>query len=701
MSGTGLQGWIRGALKTSFLVLAALAAAAARAPASEPPAAASAAARHWAFQPMERRAPPSKTSSRGESPIDAFVAARLEPLGLSINTPAERATLIRRLALDLTGLLPEIEEVDAFAADAAPDAYERLVDRVLASPRFGERWGQHWLDLARYADSNGYTIDSPRSIWPYRDWVIDSLNRDLPFDRFTIEQLAGDLLPGALIEQRIATGFHRNTLINEEGGTDPEQFRVEAIVDRVNTTGTVWLGLSIACAQCHDHKHDPISQKEYYQLYAFFNSDDEPALSMPTDAQRERQAQLAAAIDRQKEFLAAAGAGREAEALKQDGEYERLAAELAALERDRETAARTIASTLVLEARSKERPTHVQIRGDFLRKGESVSPGVPAALPPLAAGEPGSARPSRLDLARWLVDRRHPLVARVAVNRLWQQLFGTGLVETENDFGVQGSPPSHPELLDWLALEFIEGGWSLKRMLRVLVGSAAYRQSSTAPPGAGARDADPKNRLLHRQNRLRLDAEAIRDAALCASGLLTSRLGGPGVHPPQPEDVFRFTQVARIWEESQGEDRYRRGLYTFLWRSSPYPFLGAFDRPPAVVTCTRRLRSNTPLQALTLANDRAAIEWARGLTARILAHAAGGGEDPIAHAFRLCLSRSPEPKEREFLERFWESQRAAFAADREEAAALAPLGAADVAGGAAWTALARVLINLDEFITRE
>ena len=880
---------------------------------------------HWAFQPLASPEPPAVAGEAWvRNPIDRFILARLEAEGLAPSPEAERTTLIRRLYLDLTGLLPSPEEVAAFLADARPDAYEQLVERLLASPHYGERWGRHWLDAARYADSNGYTIDSARNIWKYRDWVIDALNRDLPFDQFTIEQIAGDMLPGATIEQQIATGFHRNTLRNEEGGTDPEQFRVEAVADRVQTTGAVFLGLTLGCARCHDHKYDPITQREYYQLFALFNNADEPDLAVPTDQQAKEEPILLAEIaeaekrlkmvddnlgtrmaewerklagrldvpwsvlpvqvaasnatfttlddgsvlanqvpdastyvvtaeelppqitalklealvhpslprqgpglaengnfvlgefavrlilpgengaeqsrpvsikqavadhsqerypvaaaidgrvetgwainvsqgslnvnrmalfalaeplacppgsrlevtliqpqgrymlgrfrlsaacadadvallpDRLRQVLMQPPAERSAEdvqyALAQfqqlDAERIPIAAKVDELHQRLTQLHSAMTTTLVMQERPQPRETRVHIRGDFLRPGALVQGAVPAVLPPL---RPEGERPTRLDLARWLVSPDNPLTPRVIVNRVWQQYFGEGLVATENDFGTQGSPPTHPELLDWLARQFVSRGWSLKALHRLIVTSATYRQSSAYRPELA--QVDPGNRLLGRQSRLRLEAEAIRDACLSASGLLARTIGGPGVYPPQPEGVYRFTQLSKYWAVSEGEDRYRRGMYIFFWRSSPYPFLMTFDAPVGNVTCTRRVRSNTPLQALTLANDRAFFEFSQGLAARVLAEAPSpADEERLRYAFTLCLARAPTAAEMTLLAGYLAGQRAAFAAAPQAAEQAAPQRRPEGisnAEAAAWTCVARVLLNLDEFITRE
>ena len=670
---------------------------------------------HWAFVPPVRSALPEvRDLAWARNPVDRFLLAALERDGLAPSPEADRVTLVRRASLDLIGLPPTPDEVAAFLADEVPGAYERVVDRLLASPHFGERWARPWLDLARYADSNGYSIDGPRSIWKYRDWVIDALNRDLPYDEFAVEQLAGDLLPDATTAQQVATGFHRNTPINQEGGIDPEQFRIESVIDRVNTTGTAFLGLTVGCCQCHDHKYDPISQRDYFQFFAFFNNADEPELSLATPEERDRQAKAEAEahalLDRARaedetlregqrkweQGLDMAGRQAQSEAVRKafdvpfddrDAASQRVVFEAfveqapaAKATRQAVAAIRKKApkpvTTMVFRERAEPRPTRLFIAGDFTRLGEPVGPGVPKVLPPLKGGAP-----NRLDLARWLVDPGHPLTARVAVNRIWQAYFGRGLVETENDFGTQGTAPSHPELLDWLAREFADHGWGVKAMHRLIATSAAYRQASRARPDLA--QVDPDNRKLARQSRLRLDAELIRDAALGASGLLTPKVGGPSVFPPQPEGVMGLGQVRRPWTASQGPDRYRRGLYTYVWRATPHPALAVFDAPDAARACSRRMRSNTPLQALTLLNDPAYHELAGALAARVLREGPADDEGRLAFAFRLALARTPGERE-----------------SRRLAGLLADARLADPEPEA-WATVARVVLNLDEFITRE
>ena len=666
---------------------------------------------HWAFLPPKRVEPPAESGSWPRNGIDNFILQRLEQENIKPAPEADRMTLIRRLSLDLLGLLPTVDQVEAFVNDRRDDAYERLVERLLASPHYGERWGRHWLDQARYADSHGYTIDSPRSIWPYRDWVIDALNRDMPFDQFTIEQLAGDLLPHATRDQQVATGFQRNSLINEEGGSDPEQFRVEAVIDRVSTAGQVWLGLTVGCAQCHDHKYDPLTQREFYELFAFFNNTEDVnefvqvAMQLPSDAQREQIKQLESQIGAAQQKLDAydkqqARATKSPEAAftaAEDAERLKLLKQLRALEAQKQKVQGKIPSTLVMRELPQPRLTQVHLRGDFLRKGPVVEPNVPAWLPRLAAGS----RPTRLDFGRWLVDPKNPLTARVTVNRIWLRYFGRGLVETENDFGTQGTPPTHPELLDWLAAQLAGSHWSLKHVHRLIVNSATYRQSSHYR--GDLEQIDAQNKLLARQSRLRVEAEIIRDIGLSASGLLNAKIGGPSVYPPQPAGVFTFTQSNRPWQVSRGDQRYRRGMYTFFFRSSPYPMLATFDVPNFNTTCTARLRSNTPLQSLTLANDETALDFARALAMSVL-RAPGGDGDRLSVAFRRCLARAPAQSELTRLHQLLDRQRRAFADDAKAARQAGPTerpAAVNEPEAAAWTAVARVLMNLDEFITRE
>ena len=703
------------------------------------------ASQHWSFQAPRLAALPAVDRAAWiTNPIDTFVLAKLAAADLAPSPPADRATLIRRLSLDLRGLPPTPAEVGLFLSDSQSGAYERLVDRMLASPGYGERWGRHWLDLARYADSNGYTRDFAREIWKYRDWVIEAINGDLPFDQFTIQQYAGDMLPEATEPQRIATGFHRNTLINEEGGTDQEQFRVDAVADRVATTGVVYLGLTLGCARCHVHKYDPVSQREYYQVFAFLNNCDEPQLETPYTWQvergdLERRREIRESIKGLEEQLEQKRADFEAQQIvwetaltpdfksklpgptqealmkrlserddaqkklvedvfKKSDEARRAFPLVDQIEQLRNSEPK-IPSTMVLEERGERRSTHIHRRGNFLDEGARVQPGVPSVLHPLPAEVE---QPTRLDFARWLVDRDNPLTPRVIVNRFWQRFFGRGIVETENDFGTQGAGPTHPGLLDWLALEFVRQDWSVKAIHRLIVTSSTYRQSSAQRPDL--KEADPQNYLLARQTRMRMEAETIRDSALVAAGQLCRTIGGPSVYPPQPDGVFDFTQDQKPWNTERGEDRHRRGMYTYFWRSSPYPALIVFDAPNGNVTCTRRVRSNTPLQALTLANDVQFVECAQALAASVLSRASSGERERAELMFRRCLARGPQPLELSRLVEFVKQQTAVFGANERAAGELfdVPDHPADqLVRNAAWTAAARVLMNLDEFITRE
>jgi hypothetical protein len=907
---------------------------------------------HWAYVAPVRVEPPAVTASAWpRNAIDRFVLARLERDTVSPSPEASKPALLRRLTLDLIGLPPTPTELDAFMADTSPDAYDRVVERLLASPHYGERWARPWLDLARYADTNGHEKDNRRSIWKYRDWVIDALNRDMPFNQFTIEQIAGDMLPDATISQRIASGFHRNAMTNEEGGVDPDESLYEVLVDRVNTTATVWLGTTLACAQCHNHKYDPFTQKDYFRLLAFFANPAydtrvaadgtryyEPQLDLATPEQEQARKEIDAEIARLEtvlktptpalraaqqrweasmrladarwtslpitgatatngvvlsthpdgsvlasaenpalttytvtvetpmnritgirlealpdQSLPKGGPGRDAyghfritglrvdaaplsrtntmdgaagnhppvrfTSLKVDdsaGSFKsnellgvepsarrggigwsinamretrraprravlvpetpigfiggtrltiridqldgtigqglgrfRLAAtgaldplqgtdiparlrpvlvtpaasrpaaeaeELAAFFRSttpalkatreaiavgrKQLAALKIPSTLVMTERASfERPSYeLRERGSFTARGARVYAGTPGALPLMRDDLPAN----RLGLARWLVDERNPLVARVAVNRLWEQIFGRGLVETSEDFGAQGTAPSHPELLDWLATELVARKWSQKAIVRAIVTSATYRQSSTV--SAQLAERDPFNRLLARGARFRLDAEAVRDAGLAASGLLNPAIGGPSVFPLQPPGIWNMPYNSDTWTTSDGRDRYRRSLYTFWRRTAPYPSFMTFDATSREYCTVRRVRTNTPLQALTLLNDPASFEAARALASRIIAEA--GSDSPrvrAAFAFKVVLTRDATLEEIDRLVRLVAEERMHYASRSDAAAHVT--GARDRSGDdlaerAAWTVAANVLLNLDEAVTK-
>jgi hypothetical protein len=724
---------------------------------------------HWAFQPVRRPDPPAAVGE-ARNEIDRFILARLAKDKLSMSPEADRRVLLRRVSLDLTGLPPTPEEMADFLADKRPDAFERQVDRLLASPHFGEKWARHWLDQARYADSDGYEKDWVRPwAWRWRNWVIDAINRDTPFDRFTIEQIAGDLLPNGGIEQRVATGFHRNTLTNREGGIDDRQFQFENTLDRASTVGTVWLGLTVGCAQCHDHKFDPVSQKDFYSLFAFFDNVEEvnidaplagevgPWLRTQSEYRAKRHklleeynvAPLQAAWEKDILYtiahpgertdwdlawdcvnkLTEGGDGakivqippaerteREADILTDHfvGNYhfavgnkkwkELKLDELNKKLRELKVEYPQLSQAMTVAENSKRHPTNVRVRGDWKSLGIEVQPDAPAVLPPLSASGAGA---TRLDLARWLVRKDNPLTARVAVNRIWQELFGAGLVRTPDDFGLRSERPVHPELLDWLAAEFMENGWSRKALIRTIVLSAAYRQSSAARPEL--KDLDPNNLLLARQNRLRLTGESIRDSALLASGLLTRQIGGPSVNPPIPPGVLELSYGSRGWgtgwKEAQGADRYRRGMYIQFLRTTPYPLLVNFDVPKATVAACKRDRSNTPLQALNLLNDPVFLEAAQALAVRVLTDRPQKDfASRLEVAYLDALGRPPSPTERTRLQAYLEKQEALLAnADETSVAKLAPIPLPGIAQKevAAWTAVSSVLLNLDEFITRE
>jgi len=687
---------------------------------------------HWSFQPPQRPAVPAVISkSWVRNPIDNFVLARLEKEKLQPSPEADRATSMRRVSLDLTGLPTTPAEMQAFLADKSPQAYEKVVDRLLASPHYGERWGRHWLDAARYADSDGYSIDAPRPIWKYRDWVIGAFNKDMPFTQFTIEQIAGDLLPNPTTEQLIATGFHRNTASNFEGGIDFEQYRNEAVADRVATTGSVFLGLTIGCARCHDHKYDPIQQKEFFQVFAYYNNTDEittqaerdefyrPYIDLPTPQEKkDAEAYWTKATELSRDvmdYVAELQAKPRTETDPPTFKDPELLKRVAALRRFMEPlgipgspeyhwARPFVTRALVMKELPTPRETHIQLAGDFMRLSDRVYPGVPAVL---SHGK--TVGGNRLDLAKWLVDPTNPLTARVTVNRIWQEYFGKGLVETQDDFGLIGARPTHPELLDWLATEFMSRGWTQKNIHRLIVTSATYRQASKARPEL--QEIDPYNKLLARQSRLRLDAEIIRDSALVASGLLTETVGGPPVYPPLPEGAMNGTQIKRPWDTESGPTRYRRGLYTFFFRSNPAPSLSLFDAPDGSSSCTRRIRSDSPLQALTLMNDEAFLEFAGALAKRIVKDGGATDRDRLNYAYLLVLGRKPMPREATRLMNFLTDQRQVYSEDSKSVAdlftrpgmmqpgmILPAIGAAELA---AWTSVSRVMFNLDDFMTRE
>lgn len=638
---------------------------------------------HWAYVAPTRPAVPAvKNAAWVRNPIDQFILAKLESLGIKPSPAAPISTLLRRVHLDATGLLPSPSEVDAYLAEENPAKFEAVVDRLLASDAYGERLALMWLDLARYADSNGYEKDANRQIWAYRDYVIRAFANDMPFDRFTREQLAGDLLPNPTQDQLVATGFHRNTMMNEEGGVDKAEQRWLRLVDIVGTTGTTWLATSMACAQCHDHKYDPVRQADFYQMLAFWEPADEATLDL---SPAEAQALLKEAAEVEKSLPG----------LKENKDA--LAAATARLNDLRKRAGELGAgrSTLVFReaANSPVAKTPMRLKGAFLSPGEMLVANSPQFLGPL----PGGAKPDRLALANWLTSRRNPLTARVMVNRLWELVFGEGLVRTSEDFGTQGEVPVHRELLDWLAVEFMDSGWRIRPMLKMMLTSSTYRQSSMAR--ADLKDRDPENRWLARGPRHRLAAELLRDANLCASGLLDRTVGGPSVYPPQPEGVWDVPYSGERWLTSEGGARYRRGLYTFMKRSSPYPAFMAFDAGSRESCLPRRIRSQSPAQALILLNDTAYVEMARGLAARMMA-VGRPWERQLEQGFRAVLIRRPTAAETGVLKQMFDQALARFQRNPQAAAKLFP-GEGDRSSAAAWVVVAQVVMNLDEAVTKE
>jgi len=669
-------------------------------------------AEHWAFVAPQRPAKPAvRDEAWARNDLDRHVLASLEAQGIKPQPEATRETLIRRVSLDLTGVPPTLAEVDAFVEDKAADAYERVVDRLLASPRYGERLATPWLDAARYADSHGFQQDDERSMWRWRDWVIEAYNADMPFDRFTLLQTAGDLLPDASPETILATGFHRNHRLSAEGGIDAEEFRMEGVFDRAETTATVWLGLTMNCARCHDHKYDPIRQQDFYRFAAYFDSIDEsgirgaersaaPLLRLPSPADAERTTALAAAVTAAEKELATLKsatppATKDALAAAQSA--------LAAARKARDAFAESVPEVMVLKERAKPRETYVLERGAYGHRGARVEAGTPGFLPPPPADAPGN----RLALARWLTDPANPLTARVQVNRFWEMLFGSGLVATLENFGNQAEPPSNPALLDWLAVEFREQGWSTKRLLRTIVTSATYRQSTAAPADLIARD--PANRLLARGPRFRLTPEMIRDQALAASGLLVERIGGPAIRPYQPAsswDGGPGSGNLNNYTPANGDDLWRRAVYVIWKRTQPPPGMVAFDAPSREFCNVQRLRTNTPLQALTTFNDVTTTVAARMLAQRIMGEAATPDER-LTLAMRHVVSRRPDTTELGILTAGLKRRLDRYAADSTAAAAVLAEGTPPPphtfrpAELAAYAQTCALILNLDETLTRE
>ena len=613
---------------------------------------------HWAFSPPTLpSAPPVKDPGWVRQPIDLFVLAALEAAGRTHSAEADRRALIRRASLDARGLPPTPEEVAAFLADQSADAYERLVERFLADPAYGEHRATAWLDVVRYADTHGFGRDNYRSIWPYRDYVVRAFNDNMPFDRFTVEQLAGDLLPGATLEQRIATGFGRCAMSTGEGGTIEEELAAIVAKDRVETVANTWLGLTMGCASCHDHKFDPVTQVEFYRMAAFFRNTTQPVFDKDLSDQ----------------------------------------APVVLVGEDK-------VPSLVTEEKPDAPFAHVLVRGRYDQPGERVTPGVPAVLPPIPAGQPAN----RLGLARWLTAPGHPLMARVVVNRFWAEVFGAPLVPSADNFGTTGVAPSNRPLLDWLACEFRDSGWNVKQLFRRMLTSATYRQTSAAPDGGDA--TDPDNRLLGRGPGVRLAAEVIRDQALAASGLLVRRLGGPPVKPYQPAGVWEAVGIDQSntarYQQDAGDGLYRRSLYTFRKRSAPPPFLQIFDAPSRESTVAQRGRTNTPLQALAATNDVQMLEAARALAMRVLMTGPADTDGRLDAMGGWVLARPFDADERAILKQSLDQFLARYENDAQAAALVLAIGASPVKTTvpapiqAAWMMIASAVLNLDEALTK-
>jgi len=671
-------------------------------------------AEHWAFVPPSRPELPAVSHpSWPRNGVDFFVLARLDQESLQPAPPADPIVLLRRVTLALTGLPPTIREVDAFLEDNSSNAYERVVERLLASPRYGERMALVWLDAARYADTSGYQADWERLMWPWRDWVVQAYNANMPFDQFTIEQLAGDLLPGATLSQKLATGFNRNHRINDEGGSLDAEFEVEYVVDRVDTTSTVWLGLTAGCARCHDHKYDPVSQKEFYRLYAFFNNVPEkgidgrkgyavPHIEIPNQRVQEKLRQLKGQLQRLQTKQSEANADSPRKAA--------LSKEVTALQETiKELEPRVVTPVMVMQELPEGRATYLLKRGAYDQpdKQEQLSPAIPRVFGSLPANAPSN----RLGLAQWLVSPGNPLTARVTANRLWQNHFGMGLVPTSENFGSRGERPSHPDLLDWLATELVRLNWNVKAMHRLIVTSATFRQSSHFT--AELLQRDPANRLLARGPRRRLSGAAIRDQALFVSGLWCELMEGPPVKPYQPEGLWKELSFASgkttvdFYVQDHGESLYRRSLYTFWKRTVAPPRMSVFDGTGREMCRVRVELTNTPLQALTLQNDITFVEAARQLARRMITEGGITPDERLTYGWRLALVRAPGEDELHILRRALDRYLSTYRENHDEALRLLNNGESqrdaqlDVAQLAAFTMVAQTILNLDETIVRE
>lgn len=669
---------------------------------------------HWSYiAPGRPEVPTVSDATWASNPIDTFVLARLDEEGLAPSAEANRYTLARRLALDLTGLPPTQDQVQRFVKKGGAKNYEGLVDDLLSTPAYGEHWTRMWLDLARYADTKGYEADRGRTIWKYRDWVIDALNADMPYTQFTVEQLAGDLLENPTESQIIATAFHRNTMNNDEGGTDDEEFRTAAVIDRVNTTMQVWMGTTMGCAQCHAHKYDPVSMKDYYSFFAFFNqtedsdkNDERPTYWHASEEERALKAEIDARLKEANDGLKTVEAAlKEADESakddldKQKKDFDRQKRK-AESERTKLSGNIDLRTPIMVELPDEDRrTTHILSRGSFLSPGNEVSEDTPEVFPPFSDEQPRN----RLGLAHWLVSEENPLTARVTVNRYWEKLFGTGLVSTSEEFGTQGAWPTHPELLDWLAVEFMEQGWSLKQLCKMIVMSSTYRQSSKVTPELLERD--PNNELLARGPRFRLSAESLRDQALHVAGLLSDKMYGEPVKPYQPDGVWQVVYNGDQWQTSEGEDRHRRGLYTYWRRTSPYPSMMAFDASSREVCTIRRIRTNTPLQALVTLNDPVYVEAAQGMARRVLAESTGSLESQMGYALELALARPARDEEIDRLVALYAEVHSIYSENPSDAEMIAtsflgPTEDVDTDVLAAWTVVCNTIMNLDEFLTK-
>lgn len=680
---------------------------------------------HWAFVPPKRPKPPVSENSQKEplkapiKEIDAFVRQQLTQKGLTPARSATKETLVRRLSFDLIGLPPSLKEVDDFVSDESPDAYEKLVDRLLASPHYGERWAIDWLDGARYADTNGYQNDFGRQMWPWRDWVINALNANMPFDQFTIEQIAGDLLPNPTRDQLVATGYHRNNRTVTESGSISAEWLVENVVDRVEATSTVWLGLTMGCSRCHDHKYDPITQKDFYSFYAFFNNVAEkgvyreakgnvaPLLRLPTVEQGKKLAEFTSQLTHLQQELKAAKQASTGVAESSRRTPKSIQKEMKTVKKQLGKARKRVQTTMIMRERKNVRPTYVLHRGEYDKPDheQPVEPNVPQFLLSLPES---NARQSRLALAKWLVSPENPLTARVQVNRIWQHLFGIGLVKTTENFGVQGDPPSHPQLLDWLATEFIALGWNQKQMIKTIVMSDTYQQSSKFSQALSKRD--PENRLLARGPRFRLSAELLRNNALAASGLITLEVGGPSVNPYQPPNLWMELAGGANdgpYQQSHNANLYRRSLYTIRKRTVPHPTTATFDAPGYDYCQVRRARTNTPLQALAMLNDTTYVEASRKLGERMLSEGGKTTEERVALGFRLTTCRRPLPDELNSLVDGVHRYQQHFEANPQDAEKLLSHGESDpnnsfpLTEQAAYATLGTLLLNLDETVTKE